>query len=138
LFGLAVAAEAPHTVIPLDPRRERLAALVGGRQDLVAHQTNLQNRIGATADATARRLLGAALKPIARAIERFDRLIAAAIAAHPPFAVLARRLDTVPGLGPVSIAALIAWLPELGTLSRRKIAALVGVAPFDNDSAERH
>jgi transposase len=137
LFGLTVAAQAAHTVIPVDPARERLAALVGGRQDLVEQQVRLQNQIGATADAVARRLLGAMLEVAERTIERFERLIAEAIAAHPPFAALARRLATVPGLGKVSIPALIAWLPELGKLNRRQIAALVGVAPFDDDSAER-
>ncbi len=43
----------------------------------------------------------------------------------------------MPGLGPVSIAALIAWLPELGQLDRRQLAALVGVAPFADDSGKR-
>ena len=49
-----------------------------------------------------------------------------------------RRLDkiiqSVPGLGPVVSARLIAELPELGTLNRKQIAALVGVAPFNRDS----
>ena len=54
-----------------------------------------------------------------------------------PFAPLARRLDTVPGLGPVAIAALIAWLPELGYIGRSKISALVGVAPVADDSGDR-
>jgi hypothetical protein len=52
-------------------------------------------------------------------------------------AALAKRLDTVPGIGPVAIAAIAAWLPELGRLDRGKIAALVGVAPYDADSGER-
>ena len=55
---------------------------------------------------------------------------------------LSRRLQTVPGVGPVLTASLIALLPELGHLSRRAIASLVGVAPFDRDSGksrgERH
>ena len=76
-------------------------------------------------------------RPIARAIEKLDRSIAEVIAKHPPFAELAARLDTVPGLGPVAISALIAWLPELGRLDRRELAALVGVAPFDDDSGKR-
>jgi transposase len=44
------------------------------------------------------------------------------------------RLQTVPGVGPVTAAKLVTDLPELGTLGRRRIAALVGLAPFDNDS----
>lgn len=55
---------------------------------------------------------------------------------------LARRLRTVPGVGPVLAHTLIALLPELGALSRHAIASLVGVAPFDDQSGktrgERH
>ena len=43
-------------------------------------------------------------------------------------------LRTVPGIGPVACATLLARLPELGHLNRREIAALVGVAPFDRQS----
>lgn len=44
------------------------------------------------------------------------------------------RLQSVPGVGPVTSFTLLAELPELGTLSRQKIAALVGLAPFNRDS----
>ena len=44
------------------------------------------------------------------------------------------RLESVPGVGPVTSFTLIAGLPELGALSRQKIAALVGLAPFNRDS----
>ena len=46
-------------------------------------------------------------------------------------------LQSVPGVGPVLSVTLMALLPELGTLDRKKIAALVGVAPLNNDSGER-
>lgn len=124
-------------IIADDPVREALGALVGARQDLQDHQTALGQQAAATPAGPARRALRMAVKPMAREIVRLERLIAAAIAAHPPFASLARRLDTVPGLGPVGSAAIIAWLPELGLLEHRQIAALVGVAPFDDDSGKR-
>jgi transposase len=47
-------------------------------------------------------------------------------------------LKSVPGVGNVVARTLIAELPELGTLERRKIAALVGVAPFSRDSGTMH
>ena len=47
-------------------------------------------------------------------------------------------LDSVKGVGPVSILTLTAALPELGRLRRRQIAKLVGVAPLADDSGERH
>ena len=46
-------------------------------------------------------------------------------------------LRSVPGVGPITAAVLVAELPELGTLNRQKIAALVGVAPFNKDSGPR-
>ncbi len=46
-------------------------------------------------------------------------------------------LRSVPGIGPVSAATLVADLPELGTLNRQKIAALVGLAPFNQDSGPK-
>ena len=46
-------------------------------------------------------------------------------------------LRSVPGVGTVTACTLLAELPELGTLNRKKIAALVGVAPFNKDSGRR-
>ncbi|MEH3023700.1 MAG: IS110 family transposase [Pseudomonas oryzihabitans] len=49
----------------------------------------------------------------------------------------AQRLASVSGIGPVSVANLLAYLPELGHLDRRQIAALVGVAPYNVDSGAK-
>jgi transposase len=71
-----------------------------------------------------------------------DRTLAKLVAEHDDWHVLEQRLRSVPGVGPVLVHTLIALLPELGRLSRRAIASLVGVAPFDDDSGkyagERH
>jgi transposase len=50
--------------------------------------------------------------------------------------VKAELLNSVPGVGPVLISSIIAELPELGSLNRKQVAALVGVAPFNNDSGQ--
>jgi transposase len=47
-------------------------------------------------------------------------------------------LSSVPGVGPILSVALLADLPELGRLNRREIAALTGVAPFNQDSGSSH
>lgn len=135
-FGLATAHQR-GTTIPPDARREALGELLGARQDLLDHRTALNQQMRALAADTAQ-LMAEPRAALERAIAALDDKIVDAITAHAPFAVLARRLDSVPGLGPVAIAALIAWLPELGQLSRRKLAHLVGVAPFDDDSGLRH
>lgn len=49
---------------------------------------------------------------------------------------LAAALSSVPGVGPASVAVLVAELPELGQLDRRRISALVGVAPMNRDSGQ--
>jgi len=62
--------------------------------------------------------------------------LAEAIRSHPLWRERARLLGSVKGVGPVLTATLLACLPELGALSRREIAALVGVAPFNCDSGK--
>jgi transposase len=49
---------------------------------------------------------------------------------------LALRLSSVRGIGPTTVATLIAEVPELGQLSRREISALIGLAPFNRDSGQ--
>jgi transposase len=88
-------------------------------------------------DPALRKAIAARRKTFEAALHKHDKAIAALIAAHPDWCETERRLRTVPGVGPVLAATLIALLPELGRLSRRAIAALVGVAPFDDDSGKR-
>ena len=63
--------------------------------------------------------------------------MAEVVKAEPELAKSDRRLRTVPGVGPIPAATLIAELPELGRLNRRKIAALAGLAPIARDSGRR-
>ena len=57
-----------------------------------------------------------------------------AIKASPIWQAKANLLDSIPGVGEVTINTMLAELPELGQLNRREIAALVGICPFNNDS----
>lgn len=66
-----------------------------------------------------------------------DHAIDQLIRQSPLWMEKAELLDSVPGVGPATIRALLAFLPELGRLNRRKIAALVGVAPINCDSGNR-
>lgn len=63
-----------------------------------------------------------------------DQALTAQLRAHPRWDATHALVRTVPGVGPVTAATLLAELPELGTLSRQQIAALVGVAPLARDS----
>jgi len=71
---------------------------------------------------------------LAREVTQTERALATAIRESPVWRENDDRLRTVPGVGPGLARTLIVSLPELGTLNRKQIAALVGVAPLNHDS----
>jgi len=84
-------------------------------------------------------VLTAALSPaltvwLAKALNRIDEDLDNAVRASPIWRAKEQLLKSVPGIGDVASRTLLAELPELGRLSRRQIAALVGLAPFNRDS----
>ena len=74
-----------------------------------------------------------------RAVEvaKLETAIAAQVKATPHFAELAEIIESVPGLGKITSAGLIATMPELGQVNDNIVAALLGVAPYDDDSGQR-
>jgi transposase len=120
-----------------DPATERLAALVRFRAGLVARAAEIKARGGRDDEPLIRRILGEQLDVLLRQIAEVDAAIRAAVADAPDLAQRDRLLQSAPGVGPVLAATLLGELPELGTVSSRKIAALVGVAPFDRQSGTR-
>jgi transposase len=68
------------------------------------------------------------------ALAQVDRQLAALVQAEPTLRARAAWLRSIPGIGPVAVATLLAEVPELGACSRQEVAALVGVAPFNRDS----
>ncbi len=71
-------------------------------------------------------------------IARLETAIEALIASDPEQAERYGILTSIPGVGPVTAAALVCWMPELGSLDHRQAAALIGVAPFADDSGQHH
>lgn len=69
-------------------------------------------------------------------IARLEAAIEEVIVGDPEQAERYRILTSIPGVGEVTAAALLCWMPELGSLGRRQAAALIGVAPFANDSGQ--
>lgn len=78
--------------------------------------------------------IAATLRFLTACLDRMDQEPEALIGQHPEWSRKAERLDTVPGVGPVLISSLLADVPEWGSLNRKQVAALVGVAPFNTDS----
>lgn len=81
--------------------------------------------------------LGRVLRLLRREIESIETAIATCIACCEALRARAALLRTAPGVGPVSVTALLAEMPELGTLTPRQAAALAGLAPMARDSGVR-
>jgi len=125
---------APHR--PPDPARGELAELADRRDQLKRMETQEKNRLGKTAAPLIRADIRASLKALSARIKRFEAEIAAFLARSPDLARDAELLRSVPGMGPVTSANLLARLPELGQLDRRAIASLAGLAPKARESGK--
>ncbi len=117
-----------------DAAARELAALLARRRQLIAMRTAETNRLGTAAAAAVRADLEAHIAYLSRQVEEMDRRLAEAVRSSPAWRERDELLRGIPGIGPVASRTLLAELPELGTLGRRKIAALVGLAPMNRDS----
>lgn len=116
-----------------DEQTHALAALVTRRQQLVDMLTAEKNRL-TSARTSVRKNLRAHIAWLERALRQADTDLADAIRQSPVWREKDELLRSVPGIGPVLTTTLLANLPELGTLTHKQIAALVGVAPLNRDS----
>jgi transposase len=135
LAHFAEAVRPPVRPLP-DADARALAALVARRRQLLDMRTAEQNRLS-LADPAVARDIRAHVAWLDRRLAAADRDLAAAVQASPAWRAKDDLLRSVPGVGPVVSRTLLAELPELGTLSGRRIAALAGVAPVAKDSG-RH
>lgn len=115
----------------------RLQALVARRRQVVEFRAMDATRADPAADRAVRRSLSAVERALDKEIERLDKDIAAAVEASPAWREKDELLQSIPGVGPVVSRTLLAELPELGTLTREEVGALVGVAPANNDSGRQ-
>lgn len=116
------------------PLQQQLAALVARRRQIMAMATQEKNRLQQAADPLVQKTITAALHALKKLRTQIDRAIADSIGSCPELEYKAQVLDDVKGVGKVSACALLAVLPELGTLNRRQITALAGLAPYARDS----
>lgn len=131
------AAAIPGSLHQPDRDTLRLAELVTYRRQMLDAETMLANQAEHLCDPELRRDAKRRLQTSKLRRVRLDARIAALIQASASLAPKAAILRSIPCVGPVLCAAFLAELPELGRVGRREIAALVGVAPLDNDSGRR-
>lgn len=119
-----------------DDEREELEHLLTARRALGLMQAKVENWMGHERPKLVQKAYQALLRTLACQIDKLDAAIATGIDDNARFAERAEIIRSVPGLRNVSAAGLIAFLPELGRVDRQVAAALLGVAPFDEDSGK--
>lgn len=117
-----------------DPAAARLGELVTARRQLVEELTRCTNQATRTIHGVLKRMAARRIARLKADILLIDQALAEAVAADEQMAHKNRLLRSVPGVGPVFAHTLLALMPELGNLTRRQAASLVGVAPFDCES----
>ena len=121
------------TPVPSDADQE-LQELVRRRQQLVTIITAERNRQQQTRNSTIRKSIQRTLRNLQREKGAIEHAIGQKLEQQASQRVAL--LESMPGVGRVTSAILIARLPELGTLNAREVAALVGVAPFTRHSGQ--
>ncbi len=120
-----------------DAAHEELVALVKARIGLIELKTRLQNQSAHAAPGPVQKAHARVLKSLALEIEKLEAAIADKIKATADFTERAEIIASVPGFAETTAANLVAGMPELGRVSDEIAAALIGVAPYDDDSGQR-
>jgi transposase len=119
-----------------DAAASELADLVARRRQLVAMISSETMRSHQARLPAIRRRLAAHLDWLNQELRQLDAELDTAVRASPAWQERATLLVSVPGVGDATTRTLLAELPELGQLDRRRIAALVGLAPVAHDSGQ--
>ncbi len=117
-----------------DTETQVLASLVARRHQVMTMLVSEKNRLRSDAAAAVRTRIEAHIAWLERELDDLDKNLRQTLRQSPVWRDKDDLLRTVPGVGEQVSITLLAYLPELGILDRRQIAALVGVAPFNRDS----
>ena len=123
--------------LPLpDPLQEQLLALVKHRSHLLTQITQNNNLTQTVTDKNLLRLIAKTVAFLQKQVVQLEALMQTKVAPSPDLLAKVDRLRQVQGIGVLTATALVALMPELGSLSDTQAAALAGVAPFNRDSGQ--
>lgn len=134
IYGLSGCVEPSR--LPTE-EEQRLSALMTRRRQVVEILTIEKNHLVSSHPSTIESI-ELVIATLQKELDALNDSIDTVINQSPDFKNKKKILLSTPGVGQVTSSILISDLPELGTLDRKKIAALVGVAPFNNDSGRFH
>ena len=128
----------PRTVELGSEKQAQLAELVTRRRQLIELRTAERNRLETATTKMVVKNIRHLVEQLDKQIRQLEEAIGQLVESEPELASKAALLQSVPGVGPVTVTSLLVDLPELGRLDRQQVAALVGVAPFNRDSGKFH
>jgi transposase len=134
LARFAAAVDPPASILP-DEEAQALQAILTRRRQLLLMLTAEKNRLHMAPQAVAKRI-AAHVRWLEEELERTDRDLDEALHRSEVWRRNEALLRSVPEVGPVLARTLLAELPELGTITHKRLSALVGVAPFNRDSGK--
>ncbi len=117
-----------------DAETQVLNSLAARRHQVMTMLVSEKNRLSSAATLAVRPRIEAHMAWLERELDDLDKSLRQTLRQSPVWREKDNLLRSVPGVGEQLSLTLVAYLPELGTLDRRQIAALVGVAPFNRDS----
>ena len=124
----------PRTLGPVDTIRLMLQELIAARRQLVEQSTRLRNQMEQARQKIIVASIRRSMRQVREELELIEAEIQRQIDENPTLSRRQKNLLEVEGVGPTVSRVLVSELPELGQLDRRKLAALVGIAPFNDDS----
>jgi transposase len=121
-----------------EPEREELDRLMTARAGLVNVKTQLENQREHRQPSVVATAYRAILRSVQTQLSKIEAAIAVKLKTNERFVEPTRIITSVPGLAGLVAAGVTAWLPELGRIDNKAVAALLGSAPYDDDSGQRH
>jgi transposase len=118
--------------------QQDLQQLVTRRRQLIDLRTAETNRLEAATTKSVIKSLRSMIEQLQKKIRQVEKEMAQLVESDEQLQCQAALIESVPGVGAITAATLIAELPELGRLNRQEIAALAGLAPFNRDSGKFH
>lgn len=126
----------PRPVHRRSDAEELLNALFMRRDDLMNMIQAEENRLRRCEATPVRRQINRSIRQLRKQLVEIEGEMRACIDDDPDLRERDQQLQSVPGVGPVASAAVLALMPELGGLSREAVARLAGVAPVNRDSGK--
>jgi transposase len=138
-IGLALYGAERYTKLELykENPHKKLLKLTQRRNDLKAMLVQEKNRLQGPDQKEFRKSFETMIKAIKSQMAEIEKTIEKLCQTHSHFGELKKVLQTIKGIGDITATQLIALLPELGKIDRKKIASLAGVAPHPNESGKK-